>query len=146
MTPPEPLNEELGFGFGVELWGFAGGHGIAAKSLSPMLPIMHYNSGDTTWSHLHVETIISPATTNHVIKIIPLRQSWFTTIKDPDRNPEDVLTAIEERSFESLQRIYRYETRFIEDPTPTAFAVDAENRLLYVAYSQRAFLEVFCLP
>jgi hypothetical protein len=144
MTPPPPYNDDQGFG--AELWGFAGGNGIASKSLPGKVPILHYESGAETWTDFHVETIIFPASTNHVVKIIPQRHTWFTAFRDPGRDFEGVIAAIEERPFGTLQRLYRYESRFIEEPGPRAFAIDAANKLLYVAYDEYTFLEVFCLP
>lgn len=142
MTPPDNAAP----GFGVELWGFAGGHGIAAKSLSGKAPMLHYQSGSESWSDFHMETVIRPAISNHVVKIIPQRQTWFTSFADLDREFSGVITAIEERPLGTLQRLYRYESRFIEDPAPRAFAVDAVAHLLYVIYDNRPILEVFCLP
>ncbi len=144
MAPPPPYNDDQSYG--VEVWGFAGGDGIAIKSFSAKVPILHYESGKDTWSNYFVETTISPSLTNHVVKIIPERQTWFTSFQDPSRQFEGVVTAIEERPFDSLQRLYRYESRFIDQPNPTAFAIDAQRNLLYVAYGQQSYLEVFCLP
>jgi hypothetical protein len=130
----------------VELWGFAGGNGIASKNVSGEISILHYESGADSWSNYYVETPIYPATRNHVVKVIPQRNSWFTAFEDLAREFDGVIAAIEERPFTSLQRLYRYESRFLEEPGPTAFAVDAENKLLYVAYAQQTFIEIFCLP
>lgn len=133
-------------GFGVEIWGFAGGYGIAAKRLSGTAPFLRYSSGGSAADMMFTETAIAPASTNHTLKVIPERQSWFSMFRDPDRANNGVQHAIEERSTATLQRVYRYESMYIDDATPTAFAVDTDNGLLYVAYSGRKAIEVFCLP
>lgn len=144
MEPPPPYNEDESYG--VEIWGFAGGNGIAMKSLPGKVPILRYESGEDTWSNYYVETAIYPATTNNAVKLVPERQSWFTAFRDPSREFEGVITAIEERPFDSLERLYRFESRHLEEPSPSAFAIDTENKLLYVAYGQATYIEVFCLP
>ena len=144
MEPPPPYNEDESYG--VEIWGFAGGNGIAIKSIPGKVPILRYESGEDTWSNYYVETAIYPATTNNAVKIVPERQSWFTAFRDPSREFDGVITAVEERPFDSLERLYRFESRYIENPSPSAFAIDTENKLLYVAYGQQTFIEVFCLP
>lgn len=144
MAPPPPYNDDQSYG--VEIWGFTGGDGISIKSFSAKVPILHYESGNDQWSNYYVETSIYPASTNHIVKIIPERQSWFTSFRDQSREFDGVLSAVEERSFTTLQRLYRYESRFIDEPNPTAFVIDPQRNLLYVADGGRTFLEVFCLP
>jgi 6-phosphogluconolactonase (cycloisomerase 2 family) len=58
-------------------------------------------------------------------------------------------TAVEERSWSTLHRLYRFESHHFVLPDrgiPRAFAVDATNKRLYVAYQNRPMMEVFCLP
>lgn len=133
-------------GFGVEVWGFGGGYGIAAKTLSGAAPILRYSSGGTSADLMHTETSILPASLNHSVKVVPQRQSWFSMFRDPSRLSAGRQFAIEERSTATLRRVYRYESRFVNDPTPTAFAIDPDRGLLYVAYRTRRMIEVFCLP
>ena len=60
---------------------------------------------------------------------------------------EAVREAVEERSLDDLALAERFETRFLETPAldPRAFAVNATTGKLYVAYTNKAILEVFPL-
>ena len=64
-----------------------------------------------------------------------------------DGNEERVREAVEERSLDDLALAERFETRFLETPAldPRAFAVNATTGKLYVAYTNKAILEVFPL-
>jgi len=151
LTAPTPgvrkinMDPGEGFtGFAVEYWDFAGGIGVAAKSLSGRAGMVTYTSGGTTFTTKLVEENTQLVADNQFLTIIPERQTWFTLIEDPGR-PQAVRKSIEERELSTLQRHNRYETRFLEDPplVPRGFAVNTQTQRLYVAYQNSPILEVF---
>ena len=140
MEPPSPYNQ----GFGIENFDFAGGVGVASRLRSGPTPIMRYESGGTAEDLYYLEEQSYPSATNHIFRVIPSRDSWFSVFSDDTRG--DKRRAIEERSLETLQRTYRFESRYVLNPSELAFAVDPAAGLLYVTYKDRTFIEVFCLP
>ncbi|MBI3873168.1 MAG: carboxypeptidase regulatory-like domain-containing protein [candidate division Zixibacteria bacterium] len=138
-------------GFAVEFWDFAGGKGVAAKSLSGVAAMLLYPSAGTTYSEQLVESGVELRSNDHALTIIPTRQSWFSIFDDPSR-PDGVRKSVEERSLSTLARLRRFETRHapfnLEDPIPDAraFAFDNSTGGLYVAYRNLPLLEVFALP
>lgn len=142
MVPPSPYDQ----GFGMENFDFAGGVGVASRLRSGPTPIMRYESGGTSEALYYLEETAVPAATNHVFRIIPSRDSWFSMFSDPTRVDASARQAIEERSLETLKRTYRFESRHVLNPAPLGFAVDPAAGLLYVTYQSKTYIEVFCLP
>ena len=148
LTAPLPGVRKIPMSTGVAgytplLWGFDGGRGVAG---SPSFGMLGYESGGTTPSASLFEVGLSLTSGQHHIAINSLRSSWYTLITNPDR-PQSVREAVEERSLTTLAKNTRFETRFAETPAldPRAFAVNAQTSKLYVAYTNKAILEVFPL-
>lgn len=125
------------------LWAFGGGRGVAA---SPSYGARGYESGASTPSASITIGSSSFSSGQHHVAISNLRNSWFTLVTNPDR-PQSVREAVEERSLDDLALAERFETRFLETPAldPRAFAVNATTGKFYVAYTNKAILEVFPL-
>jgi hypothetical protein len=92
---------------------------------------------------------VTIASQEYTIKVIPERDSWFSIFRGPRTSGLGTkVTAIEERDFGTLQRRARYESQVIpldDNPQPHAFAIDPVGNVLYVAYAEETFIEVFCL-
>lgn len=131
-------------GYRPVLWGFNGGRGVAG---SPSFGMLGYESDGTAPSASLFESGLSLSSGQHHIAVNPIRESWYTLVLNPDR-PQSVREAVEERSLADLALGTRFETRFSETPAldPRAFAVNAQTNKLYVAYANKAILEVFTLP
>lgn len=130
-------------GFRPWFWDFSGGTGVAAH---PSFGIAGYQSGGTASTvSLPTPGMSLPFSTHH-LTIHPPRETWYTIIDDASR-PQSVRFSVEERSLSTLNRLRRFETRFAEIPElmPLAFAVNRATNILYVAYSNRAIIEVFPL-
>lgn len=125
------------------LWGFAGDRGVAA---SPSHGILAYQSGATSTSTSLYQPTLSLTSDRHHLAVHATRGTWYTLVSNPDR-PQAVREAVEERSLTDLTTSDRFETRFLETPTldPRAFAVNTLTNKLYVAYANKAILEVFDL-
>lgn len=125
------------------IWGFNGGSGVAA---SPSFGMLAYESEGTAPSASLFVQGLSMSSGQHHLTVNPLRDSWYTLVSNPDR-PQSVREAVEERSLADLTLGSRFETRFSETPAldPRAFAVNAQTNKLYVAYANKAILEVFTL-
>ena len=129
--------------------GFEGGVGIAARPQTT--DMIGFESGAD-------QGAVSLTVANEFLKsdnlfltVVPSRRSWFTLFEEDEivGSVAMTLTAVEERSWSTLERINRFESHHFLRPSPgvpRAFAVDATNRKLYVAYRNQPFLEVFCLP
>ncbi|MEW5702291.1 MAG: carboxypeptidase-like regulatory domain-containing protein [Candidatus Zixiibacteriota bacterium] len=134
-------------GFAVDYWDFAQGIGVAGRSQSAFLMVT-YETGGTSYASKLRDNKVHPATRDldHVLKVVPERQTWFMLLDDPSR-PDEVRSAIEERELSTLQRHNRYETQLVVDffLVPRGFAVDAQAERLYVAYRNEPVLEVFDL-
>jgi hypothetical protein len=126
---------------------FAGGVGIAARPQTT--DMIRFESGANEASVSLNETSVQMTSDRHFLTVVPSRRSWFTLFEDVTAPVAERQTAVEERSWSTLQRISRFESNRFVLPSrgiPRAFAVDATNQKLYVAYSNRPILEVFCLP
>jgi DNA-binding beta-propeller fold protein YncE len=143
-----PMNAEQP-SFQVWFFGFAGGIGIAGGPQTPPATV-RYESGEVSGNLTYSDVSVNMSSDNHFLTVVPSRQSWFTLCQDVTES--DIFkrqTAVEERSWNTLHRLYRFESRHFVMPDrgqPRAFAVDAANKKLYVAYRNRPILEVFCLP
>lgn len=126
------------------IWGFDGDLGVAA---SPSFGSVAYETGSTEPSGDLFEAGLSFSSDRHHLTIHSVRGMWYTLVNNPDR-PQSVREAVEERSLTTLMRSARFETRFSETPAldPRAFAVNTQSNKLYVAYANKAILEVFTLP
>ncbi len=122
-------------------WGFSGDRGVAA---SPSYGMLAYESEGTTATASLFQPGLSLSSGLHHLAIHSVRGMWYTLVTDPDR-PQSVREAIEERSLTTLAKNARFETRFLETPAldPRAFAVNTQTNKLYVAYSNKAIMEVF---
>ena len=131
----------------VWFFGFASGVGIVAQ---PNGATARYLSGAAAGDVFHAATQVTMSSDSHFMTVVPSRQSWFTLFQDlTESDPLKQQTAVEERSSSTLRRLYRYESKHFVLPDrgfPRAFAVDAANKRLYVAYLNRPIMEVFCLP
>jgi hypothetical protein len=153
MVPPPPHNVDEGFR--VEFWAFAGDKGVAAKNPNGITRYTQYDSPEGTRGAYYLEpeepkeTRVTIASAEYTIKVIPERDSWFSVFRGPRISGlGGNTTAIEERNFGTLQRRGRYESQAIAfdmDAQPHAFAVDPIAKVLYVAYANQTFVEVFCL-
>jgi len=127
---------------------FAGGTGIA---LWPQYTVaLLLRSGASAADLTYTDATVTMTSDSHFLTIIPSRQSWFTLFADfTEWDETKRQIAVEERSWSTLRRIYRYESHHFNLPDkglPRSFAVDAAGKKLYVAYSNRPVIEVFCLP
>lgn len=131
-------------GFAPWFWNFAGGRGVAAWPGSGEAPLLAYESGGATFSQKLVDPGVTLSSGNHHLTIHSARGTWYTLVTDPNR-PQSVREAIEERSLTALSKSARFETRFSETPAldPRAFAVNTQTNRVYVAYTNKAILEVF---
>ncbi|MBD3297928.1 MAG: hypothetical protein GF341_04670 [candidate division Zixibacteria bacterium] len=146
MAPPQVYIDQ---GYSVLEWGFDGGQGVATRLVGgKRAPILRYTSGGNASDLFYLDTVSFPASSNHLLKIIPERNSWLSMFRDPERSFSGNEFAIEERSLSDLRRVYRYESRFLDtfDPRPTAYDADPIAGYLYVAYKERDWVEVYCLP
>jgi DNA-binding beta-propeller fold protein YncE len=125
------------------IWGFREGLGIAAH---PSFGMLAYESEGTTHSASLYQSEISLTSDKHHLVVFPDRETWYTLVTDPSR-PQSVREAIEERSITTLAKSDRFESRFLETPAldPRAFAVNTQTHKLYVAYNNKAIVEVFTL-
>lgn len=130
-------------GYRPYLWGFAGGRGVAAHPSSGMLA---YESGGTAPSASLTQAGLSLSSDRHHLAIHPDRGTWYTLVSNPDR-PQSVRKSVEERSLTTLSLDRRLETRFLETPAldARAFAVNTATNKVYVAYANKAIVEIFQL-
>lgn len=130
-------------GFRPYIWGFSGSRGVAAHPTAGMLA---YESEGTAPSATLFETGIGLTSDKNHLVVFPDRGTWYTLVTDPAR-PQSVREAIEERSLTTLAKSDRFESRFLETPAldPRAFAVNTQTNRLYVAYNNKAIIEVFTL-
>jgi hypothetical protein len=128
--------------------GFASGVGITVWPQNSIAE--RFQSGAGASDLFYADPTVSIASTSHFLTVVPSRQSWFTICQDLTESDGDKRqTAVEERSWSTLHRMYRFESHHFTLPDrgfPRAFAADAVGRKLYVAYSNRPIIEVFCLP
>jgi len=134
--------------FQVWFFGFAGGIGIGAYPQNSGM--VRFQSGSDAGDVSHTDPSVNMRSDAHFLTIVPSRQSWFTLLEDlTEWDTSKMQTAVEERSWSTLHRLYRFESHHFVLPDrgiPRAFAVDATNKRLYVAYRNRPMMEVFCLP
>lgn len=127
---------------------FEGGAGIAAHPQTSN--VIRFESGAGEGSASFTDQTVNMKSDNHFLTVVPSRGSWFTLFEDLTESQDTLRRiAVEERSSSSLRRILRYESqryKLSRRIPPRAFAVDVANHKLYVAYSNRPVLEVFCLP
>lgn len=111
---------------------------------------VRFSSGSGAADLAYTDPTVAMSSEVHYLTVVPSRQSWFTLFSDftePDVDKQQ--RAVEERSLNTLHRLYRFQSHHFVLPDrgfPRTFAVDAANKRLYVAYSNRPILEVFCLP
>ncbi|HEX9750042.1 MAG TPA: hypothetical protein VGB22_01950 [candidate division Zixibacteria bacterium] len=131
-------------GFGVVFWDFAGGFGVGASAPTP---ILSYESGSSGSALTYTESGRDLRSGDHILTIIPERQSWFTIVYDPSSPFPDRHHAIEQRSLTTLGPIMRFNTsRSTEPPLiARAFGINATTGRIYVGYQALAVLEVFSI-
>ncbi len=133
-------------GFAPWFWNFADGHGVAGWPGSGEAPLLTYESGSAAFGLKLVDPGVALSSAAHHLTIHASRGTWYTLVTDPSR-PQSVREAVEERSLTTLTKSARFETRFFETPAldPRAFAVNTRTNKLYVAYTNKAILEIFQL-
>lgn len=148
LTAPIPGVRKIAMSTGVAgyrpvIWGFDGDRGVAAN---PSFGMLGYESEGTSSSVSLFQTGISLTSDRHHLTIHSARGMWYTLVNETAR-PQSVREAVEERSLTTLAKNARFETRFLETPAldPRAFAVNTQTNKLYVAYNNKAILEVFSL-
>ncbi len=148
LVAPIPGVRKIAMSTGVSgyrpyIWGFSGDRGVAAH---PSFGMLAYESEGTASTAALFEAGISLTSDKNHLVVFPDRETWYTLVTDPNR-PQSVREAIEERSLTTLAKIERFESRFLETPAldPRAFAVNTQTHKLYVAYNNKAIVEVFTL-
>lgn len=148
LTAPMPGVRKIPMSTGVAgyrplLWGFEGDRGVAG---SPSFGVLGYETDGTMSTGSLFEPGISLTSDKHHLTIHTARGTWYTLVTDSNR-PQSVRKAVEERSLTTLAKNARFESRFQETPAldPRAFAVNTQTNKLYVAYSNKAIMEVFLL-
>ncbi|GAB4328967.1 MAG: hypothetical protein Kow0074_25190 [Candidatus Zixiibacteriota bacterium] len=146
MSPPQVYIDQ---GYSVLEWAFKDGSGVAMRTTGgDRVPILRYTSGNPASDLFIIDSVSFPASNNHLVKIVPERNSWLSIFRDPNRSFNGNVIAVEERSMSTLKRVYRYESQYLDvlQPTPTAYDVDPLAGVIYIAYKERDWIEVYCLP
>jgi len=148
LTAPIPGVRKISMSTGIAgyrplIWGFSGNRGVAASVSHGSLA---YETGGTSSSASLFEPGKSMTSDRHHLTIHSTRGMWYTLVTDSDR-PQSVRKSVEERSLTTLAKNARFESRFQETPAldPRAFAVNTQTNKLYVAYGNKAIMEVFPL-